>query len=70
MTPRLVKFLLYLGIIEIIAGAVVFLLFSKMVGLIIILVGLSDLGFVYYESLRKGRTPPESGEGPPDEKRI
>ena len=58
MSPNLRNFLLYSGIIEVIVGAIVFLLVSKLVGIIILLVGLFDLGFVYFWPSILGGTPP------------
>jgi hypothetical protein len=42
------KILLYAGIIEVIVGIFVFLFVSSLVGIIILLVGLFDLGIVFF----------------------
>jgi len=48
MSPNLKKLLLYSGVIEVIVGIFVFLFISSLVGIIILLVGLFDFGFVYF----------------------
>ena len=48
MSPNWNKILLYAGIIEVIVGLFIFLFYSRLVGIIILLVGLFDLGIVFF----------------------
>jgi len=59
MSPNLNKVLLYAGIIEVVVGLFVFLFYSRLVGIIILLVGLFDLGFVYFWPSTFDRSSPE-----------
>jgi hypothetical protein len=61
------KFLLYSGVIEVVVGLFVFLFVSSLVGIIILLVGLVDLGFVFFWPSIFRKIPPDGDESPLDE---
>jgi hypothetical protein len=56
------KFLLYSGVIEVIVGLLIFLFYSRLVGIIILLVGLVDLGIVFFWPSLFDRSSPDNKE--------
>lgn len=63
MSPNWKKILLYSGVIEVIVGLFVFLFYSRLVGIIILLVGLFDLGIAFFwPSLLGGSRPDNKNE--------
>jgi hypothetical protein len=61
------KVLLYMGILEMIVGTIVLLFVSTLVGLIILVVGVFDLGVVFFWPSLLGGAGSQGDEAPPDE---
>ena len=61
------KVLLYMGILEMIVGTIVLLFVSTLVGMIILFVGVFDLGVVFFWPSLLGGTTTDSTEDQPKE---
>jgi hypothetical protein len=55
-----------MGVIEVIVGIFIFLFVSSLIGIIILVVGLFDLGIVFFWPSLLGGTGSGGDEAPPD----